>query len=153
MVTPATHKHTHQTYTPDGDKDNYVAGDRRFRSSFWTTACRLSCWCTLMTVSPPVWGHQFFSTCPVQCRIGTFMKPKCSIAERCCYWWSGCTGVSGASSFTEAMKMGTETYHHLKAVIKAKYGQDGQSATLPPSLGLFLALCLYFVLCLFEIYT
>ena len=22
------------------------------------------------------------------------------------------------------MKMGTETYHHLKAVIKAKYGQD-----------------------------
>ena len=22
------------------------------------------------------------------------------------------------------MKMGTETYHHLKAVIKSKYGQD-----------------------------
>jgi len=31
---------------------------------------------------------------------------------------------TGAANFTEAMKMGTETYHHLKAVIKAKYGQD-----------------------------
>jgi len=31
---------------------------------------------------------------------------------------------TGASSFTEAMRMGTETYHHLKAVIKKKYGQD-----------------------------
>ncbi|KAI8922055.1 enolase [Powellomyces hirtus] len=31
---------------------------------------------------------------------------------------------TGASSFTEAMKMGSEVYHHLKAVIKAKYGQD-----------------------------
>jgi len=31
---------------------------------------------------------------------------------------------TGASSFTEAMKMGTEIYHHLKSVIKAKYGQD-----------------------------
>lgn len=31
---------------------------------------------------------------------------------------------TGATSFTEAMKMGTETYHHLKAVIKKKYGQD-----------------------------
>ncbi|CAL5323058.1 unnamed protein product [Camellia sinensis] len=30
----------------------------------------------------------------------------------------------GASSFTEAMKMGVEVYHHLKAVIKKKYGQD-----------------------------
>ncbi|ESO91405.1 hypothetical protein LOTGIDRAFT_182683 [Lottia gigantea] len=30
----------------------------------------------------------------------------------------------GAKSFTEAMRMGTETYHHLKAVIKKKYGQD-----------------------------
>lgn len=30
----------------------------------------------------------------------------------------------GASSFTEAMKMGSETYHNLKAVIKAKYGLD-----------------------------
>ena len=33
--------------------------------------------------------------------------------------------IIGATSFTEAMKMGTETYHHLKAVIKKKYGQDG----------------------------
>ncbi|OZJ06747.1 Enolase [Bifiguratus adelaidae] len=31
---------------------------------------------------------------------------------------------TGASSFTEAMKMGTEVYHTLKGVIKAKYGQD-----------------------------
>ena len=32
--------------------------------------------------------------------------------------------VLGASSFTEAMRMGSETYHHLKKVIKDKYGQD-----------------------------
>ena len=31
---------------------------------------------------------------------------------------------SGASSFSEAMRMGAETYQHLKAVIKKKYGQD-----------------------------
>jgi len=31
---------------------------------------------------------------------------------------------TGANSFAEAMKMGSETYHHLKKVIKAKYGQD-----------------------------
>ncbi|KAE8657803.1 Enolase [Hibiscus syriacus] len=30
----------------------------------------------------------------------------------------------GASSFKEAMKMGVEVYHRLKAVIKKKYGQD-----------------------------
>jgi len=30
----------------------------------------------------------------------------------------------GASSFTEAMKMGSEIYHNLKTVIKKKYGQD-----------------------------
>merc|ERR1712060_435178 len=30
----------------------------------------------------------------------------------------------GASSFTEAMKMGSEVYHNLKTVIKDKYGQD-----------------------------
>lgn len=30
----------------------------------------------------------------------------------------------GASSFTEAMRMASETYHDLKDVIKAKYGQD-----------------------------
>jgi enolase len=34
---------------------------------------------------------------------------------------------TGASSFTEAMKMGSETYHHLKAVIKKQYGQDGMA--------------------------
>jgi enolase len=32
---------------------------------------------------------------------------------------------TGASSFTEAMKIGTETYHTLKKVITAKYGIDG----------------------------
>jgi len=30
----------------------------------------------------------------------------------------------GAKDFTEAMKMGSEVYHHLKSVIKKKYGQD-----------------------------
>ncbi|GAB2300672.1 hypothetical protein Dimus_034706 [Dionaea muscipula] len=30
----------------------------------------------------------------------------------------------GASSFKEAMKMGSEVYHYLKNVIKKKYGQD-----------------------------
>ncbi|KAK4348415.1 hypothetical protein RND71_031170 [Anisodus tanguticus] len=30
----------------------------------------------------------------------------------------------GAASFKEAMKMGCEVYHHLKSVIKKKYGQD-----------------------------
>ena len=30
----------------------------------------------------------------------------------------------GASSFAEAMRMGSEVYHALKSVIKAKYGQD-----------------------------
>ena len=32
--------------------------------------------------------------------------------------------LSGASSFTEAMRMGSEVYHNLKSVIKKKYGQD-----------------------------
>ncbi|CAG7849738.1 Enolase; AltName: Full=2-phospho-D-glycerate hydro-lyase; AltName: Full=2-phosphoglycerate dehydratase [Serendipita indica DSM 11827] len=31
---------------------------------------------------------------------------------------------TGATSFTEAMKIGTETYHTLKKVIQAKYGLD-----------------------------
>ncbi|KAI9291703.1 enolase [Neoconidiobolus thromboides FSU 785] len=31
---------------------------------------------------------------------------------------------TGAKSFTEAMKIGSEVYHTLKSVIKAKYGQD-----------------------------
>ncbi|CAL4087494.1 unnamed protein product, partial [Meganyctiphanes norvegica] len=31
---------------------------------------------------------------------------------------------TGAESFTEAMKMGSETYHHLKSVIKGRYGLD-----------------------------
>lgn len=31
---------------------------------------------------------------------------------------------TGASSFSQAMKIGSEVYHHLKAVIKKKYGQD-----------------------------
>lgn len=30
----------------------------------------------------------------------------------------------GASSFSEAMRMGCEVYHALKGLIKAKYGQD-----------------------------
>ncbi|CAH1404419.1 unnamed protein product [Nezara viridula] len=31
---------------------------------------------------------------------------------------------TGACNFTEAMKMGTEVYHHLKAVIKSQFGLD-----------------------------
>jgi len=31
---------------------------------------------------------------------------------------------TGAKSFAEAMKMGSEVYHNLKSVIKKKYGQD-----------------------------
>ena len=31
---------------------------------------------------------------------------------------------TGASSFNDAMRMASETYHNLKKVIKAKYGQD-----------------------------
>lgn len=34
---------------------------------------------------------------------------------------------TGATSFTEAMKIGTETYHTLKKVISAKYGIDGNN--------------------------
>lgn len=34
---------------------------------------------------------------------------------------------TGATSFTEAMKMGSEVYHHLSKVIKEKYGQDATS--------------------------
>ena len=30
----------------------------------------------------------------------------------------------GARSFREAMRIGAEVYHHLKGVIKAKYGKD-----------------------------
>lgn len=31
---------------------------------------------------------------------------------------------TGASTFSEAMKMGTEVYHNLKKVIKERYGLD-----------------------------
>ena len=31
---------------------------------------------------------------------------------------------TGATSFTEAMKIGSEVYHHLKQVIKDKFGLD-----------------------------
>merc|ERR1712212_1470234 len=31
---------------------------------------------------------------------------------------------TGASNFTEAMRMGSEVYHHLKAVIKSRFGLD-----------------------------
>ena len=33
---------------------------------------------------------------------------------------------TGASSFTEAMKMGSECYHVLKKVIAKKFGKDGE---------------------------
>lgn len=38
-----------------------------------------------------------------------------------------CLFSVGASSFKEAMRLGSEVYHHLKSVIKKKYGQDGES--------------------------
>merc|ERR1719186_1224497 len=31
---------------------------------------------------------------------------------------------TGASCFSEAMRMGSELYHHLKSLIKSKYGLD-----------------------------
>nr|CAH7721412.1 unnamed protein product [Callosobruchus chinensis] len=34
---------------------------------------------------------------------------------------------TGATSFSEAMKMGSETYHHLKNVIKGKFGMNATS--------------------------
>ncbi|OXA38899.1 Enolase [Folsomia candida] len=34
---------------------------------------------------------------------------------------------TGASNFTEAMKMGSEVYHHLKNVIKGRFGLDATS--------------------------
>ncbi|KAF8899293.1 Enolase, C-terminal TIM barrel domain-containing protein [Infundibulicybe gibba] len=37
---------------------------------------------------------------------------------------------TGATSFTEAMKIGTETYHTLKKVISAKYGIDVDNPSL-----------------------
>lgn len=46
---------------------------------------------------------------------------------------------TGASSFSEAMKMGSEIYHHLKNVIKAKFGLDatavGDEGGFAPNIG------------------
>jgi len=47
---------------------------------------------------------------------------------------------TGAKSFTEAMKMGSEVYHALKSVIKKKYGQDGMIFDF---LSFFLRACLF----------
>lgn len=45
----------------------------------------------------------------------------------------------GASSFSEAMRMGCEVYHALKGIIKAKYGQDacnvGDEGGFAPNIG------------------
>ena len=43
---------------------------------------------------------------------------------------------TGATSFSEAMKIGTETYHTLKKVIQKKYGLDGAASLLPLSMSL-----------------
>merc|ERR1711868_232615 len=44
----------------------------------------------------------------------------------------------GANSFSEAMRMGSETYHHLKALTKKKFGQDatnvGDEGGLAPNI-------------------
>lgn len=46
---------------------------------------------------------------------------------------------TGAATFTEAMRMGCEVYHNLKALIKAKYGQDacnvGDEGGFAPNIG------------------
>lgn len=34
---------------------------------------------------------------------------------------------TGAKSFSEAMKMGSETYQHLKALIRQQHGQNGNN--------------------------
>jgi enolase len=45
----------------------------------------------------------------------------------------------GAASFSEAMRMGCEVYHNLKAIIKKKYGQDacnvGDEGGFAPNIG------------------
>jgi hypothetical protein len=41
---------------------------------------------------------------------------------------------TGATSFSEAMKIGTETYHTLKKVIQKKYGLDGADYSSPSRL-------------------
>merc|ERR1719238_2317637 len=45
----------------------------------------------------------------------------------------------GATSFREALQLGTEVYHNLKAVIKEKYGQDacnvGDEGGFAPNIG------------------
>ena len=45
----------------------------------------------------------------------------------------------GASSFHEAMRAGSEVYHHLKTIIKKKYGQDavnvGDEGGFAPNVG------------------
>jgi enolase len=46
---------------------------------------------------------------------------------------------TGASSFSEAMRMGCEVYHNLKSIIKKKYGQDacnvGDEGGFAPNIG------------------
>lgn len=39
----------------------------------------------------------------------------------------------GASSFSEAMRMGCEVYHNLKSIIKKKYGTEWIFSSFPPS--------------------
>ena len=45
----------------------------------------------------------------------------------------------GAASFTEAMRMGSETYHALKSLLKKEYGQDstnvGDEGGFAPQIG------------------
>lgn len=43
---------------------------------------------------------------------------------------------TGAQTFTESMKIGTEVYHTLKKVINAKYGIDGESDCRRPRVSL-----------------
>ena len=45
----------------------------------------------------------------------------------------------GVSTFQEAMRAGSEVYHHLKTIIKKKYGQDavnvGDEGGFAPNVG------------------
>lgn len=40
----------------------------------------------------------------------------------------------GAENFEQAMKMGSEVYHSLKALIKKKYGSNSKCGSIYPSL-------------------
>jgi enolase len=54
---------------------------------------------------------------------------------------------TGAETFAEAMQIGSEVYHHLKSVIKKKYGQDatnvGDEGGFAPNIQVWVGLLIY----------